>query len=149
PDLGSVISKLRSSNGPRLLPPYVALDKMVAGGAGNGPAYLGGAHQYFFPGATVENFGLAKGLNLERVAGRKGLMGSFDQLRRNLHDDPVDAFTAQAFDLLSSPKARDAFDIGQEPEYVRAKYGDGDATRLLQARRLVEAGVPVVTLTFG
>jgi hypothetical protein len=149
PDLGSVISKLRSSNGPRHLPPYVALDRTVAGGAGNGPAYLGGAHQFFFPGSTVENLGLARGLTLERLADRKALLGSFEQLRRNLEDVPLDAFTAQAFDLLSSPKTRDAFDIGREPENVRARYGDGDATRLLQARRLVEAGVPVVTLTFG
>ena len=46
-------------------------------------------------------------------------------------------------------KAKAAFDISKEPDRVRDKYGPDDATRLLQARRLVEAGVPVVTLTFG
>ncbi len=61
----------------------------------------------------------------------------------------MDDFTAQALEMVTSPRARDAFDVSREPESVRAGYGDGEATRLLQARRLVEAGVPVVTLTFG
>src|SRR5207253_2829254 len=60
-----------------------------------------------------------------------------------------DEYTAQALDMITNPKARAAFDVSQEPVRVRDKYGPDDATRLLQARRLVEAGVPVVTLTFG
>ena len=48
-----------------------------------------------------------------------------------------------------NPRVREAFDIGQEPAKTRERYGTGEALRLLQARRLVEAGVPVVTLTFG
>src|SRR5262245_36877750 len=51
--------------------------------------------------------------------------------------------------MVTGPQAREAFDITREPAAVRARYGAGDAIRLLQARRLVEAGVPVVTLTFG
>jgi uncharacterized protein (DUF1501 family) len=59
----------------------------------------------------------------------------------------VDAFNARALEMIASPKVRDAFDINKEPESTRAKYGKG--TRLLQARRLVEAGVSVVTLSIA
>jgi len=91
---------------------------------------------------------------LERLQNRATLMRSFDQLRREF-DNPrnemaaLDEFTVQALDMVTGPRTREAFDISREPEAVRARYGDGDAIRLLQARRLVEAGVPVVTLTFG
>jgi uncharacterized protein (DUF1501 family) len=57
----------------------------------------------------------------------------------------LDAFTAQALEMITSNKARDAFDVSKETEPVREKYGKG--VEFLQARRLVEAGVPVVTLT--
>jgi uncharacterized protein (DUF1501 family) len=56
----------------------------------------------------------------------------------------MDAFTAQALDIISSPRVRDAFDVGKEPDKVRAQYGT--QSRFLQARRLVEAGVKVVTV---
>src|SRR5260370_19284900 len=55
------------------------------------------------------------------------------------------ADTPQAMELIPSDKARGAFGVSREPEPVRARYGRG--TEFLQARRLVEAGVPVVTLT--
>src|SRR5262249_38058523 len=73
----------------------------------------------------------------------------------------VDAFTARALDIVTSPKARDAFDLSKEPQKVRDKYGSKDdkyiyvgtkadtpweGHKFLLARRLVEAGVPVVTL---
>jgi uncharacterized protein (DUF1501 family) len=57
----------------------------------------------------------------------------------------MDSFTTQALEMISTNKARDAFDISKEPESVRTRYGKG--LEFLQARRLVEAGVPVVTLT--
>jgi hypothetical protein len=55
------------------------------------------------------------------------------------------AFTEQAPDMVATNKARDAFDVSKEPAIIQEKYGKG--TEFLQARRLVEAGVPVVTLT--
>jgi uncharacterized protein (DUF1501 family) len=57
----------------------------------------------------------------------------------------MDAFNAQALEMITTDKARDAFDVSKEPEGVRARYGDG--VEYLQARRLVEAGATVVTLT--
>src|SRR5262245_65259904 len=63
--------------------------------------------------------------------------------------DGMGSFTVQALEMITSPRTRESFDVSREPEPLRARYGDGEALRLLQARRLVEAGVPVVTLTFG
>src|SRR6202034_2835779 len=69
--------------------------------------------------------------------------------------------TARAFDIVTSPKARNAFDLSREPDKVRERYGSKDdkyiyvgtkpdtqweGHKFLLARRLVEAGVPVVTL---
>src|SRR5207302_6836561 len=78
------------------------------------------------------------------------LLASFDSLRRDLDDSRgtltgMDAFTSQAMEMIVSDRARDAFDITKEPGRVRDHYGRG--TEFLVARRLVEAGVPVVTLT--
>ena len=154
PDFGSVVSKLRSGDGPRDLPAYVALDKTAGYEFRNGPAYLGLAHKAFLPGAKLETLALARNVTLERLRDRETLLRGFDRLRRDMDNargdmTGVDDFNAQALEMITSPRARDAFDISREPEPVRARYGSGDATRLLQARRLVEAGVPVVTLTFG
>jgi uncharacterized protein DUF1501 len=148
PAIGSVVSKLRSDAGIRApIPPYVYL------GDGNyvgQPGFLGAAHQAYQPGSKAGSLGLAPSMTLDRLAERRGLLRSFDTLRRELDDvrgslAGMDAFRAQALEMITTNKARDAFDISREPERVRARYGKG--TEFLQARRLVEAGVPVVTLT--
>lgn len=154
PDFGSVVSKLRSGSGRHELPAYVALDKTAGFEFRNGPAYLGMAHKAFVPGAKMESLALPRSITLERLRDRQVLLRSFDDLRRDIDHiqgtmDGMDTFTAQALEMITSPRTREAFDVSREPELVRARYGDGEATRLLQARRLVEAGVPVVTLTFG
>jgi len=152
PDFGSVVSKLRSGVRPRDLPAYVALDKTAGYEFRNGPAYLGLAHKAFVPGDKLESLTLRRGVTLERLHDRQVLMRSFDQLRRDMDTgqgimDGMDSFTAQALDMITSPRTREAFDVSREPERLRTRYGDGEALRLLQARRLVEAGVQVVTLT--
>src|SRR4029077_16255700 len=103
PDIGSVISKLRSGSGPRDLPAYVALDKTAGYEFRNGPAYLGLAHKAFVPGAKMESLALPRGVTLERLHNRQVLLRSFDQLRRDIDHvqgtmDGIDAFTAQALD---------------------------------------------------
>jgi uncharacterized protein (DUF1501 family) len=152
PDFGSVVSKLRGGSRRQELPAYVALDKKAGYEYRNGPAYLGLAHKAFVPGEKLEGLALPRGVTLERLHDRQVLLRSFDQLRRDLDQhtmEGVDAFTAQALEMVTNPRAREAFDVSREPLPVREKYGEGEAIRLLQARRLVEAGVPVVTLTFG
>jgi hypothetical protein len=153
PDLGSVVSRLRGgmSNG---LPAYVALDKTAGDEFRNGPAYLGIAHKAFIAGEKLRGLSLPRNVSPERLRDRATLVRSFDQMHRGLDTArgelaATDEFTARALDMVTGPRARDAFDLTREPSSVRARYGDGDALRLLQARRLVEAGVPVVTLTFG
>jgi hypothetical protein len=148
PSIGSVVSKLRSDagvHGP--LPPYVYLGDANYVGQ---PGFLGKAHEAYIPGEKAANLGRPRDLSLDRIADRRQLLRCFDTLRRDLDDAHgslagMDAFNAQALEMITSNKARDAFDVSREPDRVQARYGKG--TEFLQARRLVEAGVPVVTLT--
>lgn len=149
PSIGSVVSKLRRDAGViENIPPYVAL------GDGNhvgSPGFLGIAHQPYLPGAkTSANLGLTAGVTLNQLADRRNLLKTFDGLRRDLDDSHgqltgMDAFSAQALEMITTNKARDAFDLSKEPDKARQRYGL--QTEYLLARRLVEAGVPVVTLT--
>jgi uncharacterized protein (DUF1501 family) len=148
PSIGSAVSKLRSDAGIRgAMPPYVYLgDANYVGG----PGFLGKAHEAYIPGERAANLGRPAGMTLDSLADRRALLGTFDGLRRDLDDARgsmagLEAFTAQALEMITSNKARDAFDVSKEPEPMREKYGKG--VEFLQARRLVEAGVPVVTLT--
>lgn len=153
PDFGSVVSRLW----PRRrhdLPPYVALDETVGQRFRNGPAYLGLAHKAFIVRDNLDNFSLNRNIRLDRLRERTALLREFDAMSRDLETAQgdlasMDHFNAQALDMITSPRVRDAFDISREPLPLRERYGTGSALKLLQARRLVEAGVPVVTLTFG
>jgi uncharacterized protein (DUF1501 family) len=148
PSIGSVISKLRRDRGiVDAMPPFVAL-----GDANHvpRPGFLGKAHEPYVPGPQAGSLGLVAGMTLDRLADRRALLQSFDGIRRDFDTAQgsvaaMDAFTEQALEMITSNRARDAFDISCEPASVRALYGPG--TEYLQARRLVEAGVPVVTLT--
>jgi hypothetical protein len=148
PAIGSVISKLRADAGVRgALPANVYLGD--ANHVGH-PGFLGKAHEAYIPGEKAANLGLARGMSLDRLGDRRKLLQTFDSLRRDTDDARgslagMDAFTAQAMEMITTNKARDAFDVSKEPEKSREKYGVG--MEFLQARRLVEAGVPVVTLT--
>src|SRR5262249_61035713 len=107
-------------------------------------------HEAYIPGSRAANLGLGRQMTADRLADRKALLRSFDRLRRDLDDargslGGMDAFTARALEMITSNRARDAFDVSREPEGVRARYGAG--TEFLQARRLVEAGGPVAAPT--
>lgn len=154
PAFGSVVSKMRGVDGSGV-PPYVGIKNLhlIQPSVNDDPetaAYLGGAHRPFrTTGPGLENLSLADGVTLDRLADRKTLLRSFDHLRRGLDDGAAlradaDSYTAQALAMISSNKVRDAFDLSREPESVRAAYGE--STDFLLARRLVEAGVSVVTL---
>jgi hypothetical protein len=155
PTFGSVVSRLLPANGTNL-PPYVTLDMAVMPHGyrrplGLEPAFLGLAHQPFDPSTPggLANLGLGDGMTLERLGERRQLLSAFDHLRRDIETSAgtfagMDRFTAQALEIVSSPRVRDAFDVSREPEAVRQSYGP--LTRFLQARRLVEAGVSVVTV---
>jgi uncharacterized protein (DUF1501 family) len=148
PAFGSVVSRLRMDAGVRSpLPPYVYLGD--ANHVGH-PGFLGKAHEAYIPGERAANLGRSKAIGLEQLGERRELLKTFDEARRDL-DDPkgqrasMDSFTAQALEMMTTDVARDAFDLSKEPAKVREKYGRG--TEYITARRLVEAGVPVVTIT--
>src|SRR5439155_2368435 len=146
--MDSIISSLRRDAGARdAVPPYVYIgDSNYVGQAG----FVGKAHEAYIPGSRATNLELARDMNLPRLSDRRELLRSFDQMSRDLDDlrgsmAGLDAFTEQALAMVTTGRARDAFDISREPEKVRTKYGRGMEFR--QARRLVEAGVPFVTIT--
>ena len=169
PSCGSIVSRQLGHLTPHL-PAYVMVPRMVPG---TGPAYLGVAHKPFETQADpanagpfqVPNFVLPSGITVERVGDRRQLLRSFDSLRRDLDSsgqiNALDRYNEQAWDILTSPAARDAFDLDREPAHVRDRYGfmpafnPGAANRcgspawsqrILLARRLVEAGVRLVTV---
>lgn len=152
PVFGSVVSHQQ----PRTdgLPPYVSLmyepPKLYDN---EGPTYLGPIHRPFFPKSKgLANLSLTKGISTERLASRKELLKSFDLLNRELDWNDqlqgVDSNNKRAFEMIGSPKVRDAFDRSKEMPQTQARYGKYCENFLL-ARRLVEAGVSVVTVKVG
>src|SRR5262245_35148444 len=152
PSIGAVVSRIRGAAGG--MPPYVSLAGEGAASDRPGPGYLGTAHRAFNArqGVGLDNLGLHPETSLDRLANRKSLLQSFDSLRRDLDAkgelDGMDAFTAKAFEMISSPKTRDAFDLNKESAEAKAKYGR-EGTHFLLARRLVESGVSLVYLSDG
>jgi hypothetical protein len=122
-----------------------------------GAAYLGPSYVPFSvagdpsdPKFEVKNIGLNPDLS-QRLDDRVRLLSGFDTLRRNVDRsglmDAMDRFGTQALELLTSDKARNAFDLSQEPATVRDRYGwHAWGQRALLARRLVEAGSSFVTM---
>ncbi|MEX1232570.1 MAG: DUF1501 domain-containing protein [Planctomycetaceae bacterium] len=169
PSCGSIVSEQLGRLNPEL-PTYVMIPRMDPG---TGSAYLGVAHKPFETFADpansapfkIPNFQLAEGLTLNRLGSRQDLLKGFDRIRSQLDlsgsMDAMDRFQQKALEILTSDKARDAFDLEAEPQALRERYGfmpafDPGAAdrcgapnwsqRMLLARRLVEAGVRIVTV---
>jgi uncharacterized protein (DUF1501 family) len=128
-----------------------------------GPNFLGAKFAPFIvsddpnrPDFRVRDVALPRGLTDGQFADRKQLRQDIDRMVR-INDpaagDPVvalDEFYQQGYELVTSPAAQAAFDISREPDAVRDRYGrNGFGQRALLARRLVEAGVPFITLNEG
>jgi hypothetical protein len=151
PAFGSVVSRVRPRQGSGL-PPYLTLIEESNIPFGQDPAYLGPAHAPFsIRGPGVANLTLARGMTVDRLGDRVNLLRRFDTLRRAVDaGDDRDPFTAHALAMITAPKAREAFDLNREPLKVRDLYGRSEGSQsFLLARRLVEAGVRVVTLCGG
>jgi uncharacterized protein (DUF1501 family) len=169
PSCGSIVSRQLGHLTPQL-PAYVMIPRMVPG---TGAAYLGVSHKPFETQADpaqpgpfrLPNFSLPEGVSMQRVGDRRQLLRNFDDLRRDVDAtgqmSALDRYHHQAWDILTSSAARDAFDIDREPMPVRDRYGFMPAfnpmaanrcgapawsQRILLARRLVEAGVRLVTV---
>jgi hypothetical protein len=147
PSFGSVVSKLR--NGTADVPPYVTLDELTPG---QEPGFLGPAYRAFNPdGRGGGNLRLPVGVDLNRLAERRSLLADFDQVRRDIDASGnmrgLDAFTNRALDLVSSGTVRKALDLSREDPRMRDRYKGFES--FLLARRLVEAGVGCVTLSYA
>jgi len=152
PAFGGVVSRLQPrSDG---LPPYVSLMYDPPRLYDNeGPVYLGPSHRPFVPRSEgLANLSMAKGISLDRLHDRRELLRAFDGARREFEHDKVvsslDAYTLQALEMVTSKKARAAFDVSQESPETHARYGKY-CENFLVARRLAEAGVSVITLKVG
>jgi hypothetical protein len=158
PSLGSVTAHERGA--PHGLPAYFSMPSMSRSG---GPNFLGARYAPFVvddnPNSAdfrVRDVALPRGLSEGRFDSRREIRGEVDRMARILDQeagDPVaalDQHYVQAADLMRSREAQAAFDISREPERVRDAYGRNPfGQRALLARRLVEAGVPFITLYDG
>jgi hypothetical protein len=158
PSLGSVAAYEREA--PHGLPGYFTMPSMSRSG---GPNFLGAKFAPFIinndpnnKNFRVRDVELPVGLDKERFASRRDLRKTVDRMSRfefAESADPVAAYDdnyVQGYDLVQTPDAQRAFDIGSEPETMREAYGrNAFGQRALLARRLVEAGVPFVTIYDG
>ena len=158
PSMGSVVSWSRGVTAG--IPAYMTAPSTTRSG---GPNFLGGEHAPFVidgsPNAEsfrVNDVVLPRDIAEGRARSRRDLRAALDRMQRTadrLAEDPAvefDRFTAQAFDLVSSTRAQEAFDIHREDPKVRERYGRNDmGQRFLLARRLVEVGVSWVTVNWG
>lgn len=161
PSLGSHISRLRGSVAGGV-PTYVTLNKGARYGRGY---YLGPGtdpfevqnvwkgNDYEQPQDTrieIPNLSLTAGLTFDQIANRRQLLVNLEGMRRlaDKHKNAgVDSFRSQAFDLVTGAAARKAFDLDAEPPKLRDRYGRNRIGQsLLLARRLVEQGVPFITV---
>jgi hypothetical protein len=154
------------------VPPAIDLSQQMAHKPYNlpGPGFLGLAHAPFRPAEeTLADMTLLESIGQERLADRRSLLSRFDQLRRQVDARAsatgLDTFTEQALDVLTSNRLVAALDLEREDPRVRARYGvdQPDAvaprfgskgygalmSRLLLARRVVEAGARLVTCSFA
>jgi hypothetical protein len=164
PSYGAVLASLGRGRGP--LPPFVSMMPKVPDGAprfveeshGQGAGWLGPMYEPMRidadgskPDYHVGEFSRHVDVPLDRTEGRHQLLHDLEnQPGRFSHASdlsPVKAHYEQAFSLLASRGAAEAFDLSKEPLRVRERYGMNiHGQSVLQARRLVEAGVPLVTV---
>ncbi len=157
PDWMAVANYLRAKAGGRSnpLPNYIGVP--AASPEYSSPAYLGDAYAPFAvsddpnrPTFQVPNIGLSDESEARRLSDRVALRKSLDKMERAFDREgelgALDEFEGQAVTLLTNPQTRDAFDLGKEDAATRDRYGRNRwGQQLLLARRLVEAGVEIVT----
>jgi uncharacterized protein (DUF1501 family) len=169
PSCGAIASRQLQQESQRL-PTYVMIPRMVPG---TDASYLGPAYRPFETQAdpaadgpfVVPNLQAPVGLSVERLGGRRQLLGGLDSIRREIDAsgmmDAMDKFQQNAWEIVTGPEARAAFDLDAEPLKIRERYGfmpefkapttdrcgcPAWSQRILLARRLVEAGVRLVTV---
>ncbi len=168
PSFGSVVSKLEGPARPGT-PPFVSLSPKMKTSTWADPGqagFVGQAHAPFAPNAEGAANLMLNGITLDKLGDRQSLMQQLDRLRRELDSvdtiETVDAYYQQALGILTSNKLAEALDVDREDPKLLDRYGRGSPEPagygdagplmneyLLAARRLVEAGVRVVSLAYG
>jgi hypothetical protein len=163
PNMGAVLSKLGLGRGP--LPPFVSMrpklpndvPRFVEESQGQFAAWLGPQHNPLIIDAdpnskeySVEAFQLHADITVNRLADRKQLLTELNHEQARLAEAPalaaVGSHYQRAYDLLQSAVAGSAFNLAEEPDAMRDRYGrNPHGQSVLLARRLVERGVPLVT----
>ena len=168
PSLGAAVARIQGPVDPAV-PPFVGLTTKTGHEPYSNPGlpgFLGAAYGPFQPdGEGMANMRL-NGVSLDQLRDRRTLLAGLDSFRRRVDSSPnmqgADAFTQKAFEVLTSSKLVEAMDLDREAPALRDRYGRGAASpafgedagphwmdQFLMARRLVEAGVRCVTLSFG
>lgn len=168
PSLGSAVAKLQGPVDPAV-PPFVGLTTKTGHAPYSNPGFpgfLGPAYAPFQPDSDgMANMRL-NGISLDQLRNRQSLLSSLDSFRRHVDTNSklhaADVYTQKAFEVLTSSKLVEAMDLEREPQALRDRYGRGSSApafgedagphwmdQFLMARRLVEAGVRCVTLSFG
>lgn len=161
PSFGSVIAHEYGDR--NNLPAYVCVPTKLSNN-GNDPADSGFLSKAYGPfslgsdpaseGFKVRDLNLPAGITEERFERRRSILdtvdGHFKYLESSDSLAAMDAFYQKAYGMISSPKAKEAFMLDKEPQKMRESYGLNQAgQRFLMARRLVEAGVRFVSVTYG
>jgi hypothetical protein len=166
PCIASIVARFRGPNHPAM-PPYVAFQKSrshigYAGSLGKRyDPFLGNEAARLPVYDLVGNdsgkstaaglFQPTLGLTVDRLSNRRELLGQLDRLRSDLDRDgsmeALESYQQQAVEMVIGRQAQEAFDLTQEPEPTRERYGKHLwLQQSLLARRLVERGVSFVTI---
>ncbi|GIW94005.1 MAG: hypothetical protein KatS3mg110_2046 [Pirellulaceae bacterium] len=166
PHFGSAASYFLGPTRPGV-PPFVSLCYTTQHRPYNepSPGFLGVGHSSFRPTGPGRGDLVLNGITTDRLADRRQLLSAFDRFRRDWDNsgkmEGLDVFTERAMGILTSSDLFEALDISREDPRVRERYGTGDETKpkgdgaprvpqnFLVARRLVEAGVRVVTINYS
>lgn len=167
PSIGAVASKLQGPVDPSV-PSFVGLantTKHMPWSDPGKPGFLGPSFKCFTPeGPGMEDLVLKKNIQVS-LSDRRAMLRSFDNLKRDFDHggaiEGIDSAQEKALNVLTSSRLLEALDISRESSKVRDRYGDGKPYKfqydgaptvndhLLMARRLVEAGTRVVSLSYG
>lgn len=155
PSVGAVVSKLQGANN-GAAPTFVDLTNHTKTG------FLGSIYGAFRPdGQGRQNLTLERNITVNRLDDRRKLLGELDRLRRDADArgsmEALDSFTERAVSVITSGRVAQALDLDREDPRTRARYigtsdngrGNRENERFLTARRLIEAGVRCVSLSWG
>src|SRR5437868_9167186 len=150
PSMGSIAARFRGPNDPSL-PAFVGLADSWASDVW-GAGHMGTAYEPVKGSELAGRFALPKGVSLDRLHDRDALRRQFDHLRAEADQggalEHVDRYTRQALEMVTSGKARQAFELDKEDPRLRDAYGrDSLGEKTLLARRLIEAGVTFVLVS--